>query len=349
MIKTRYLKVKAGKGIFNRLKERGIAVTDVKVMAGAAGGPKWIILYELDKYLIDEFFAKADHTIHFMGGSIGAWRAACYVLRDASAAIERLKEGYLNQRYRRPLTKNEVTTTCHDIILHTLGPDGINQILDANERKLHIMTSRANIQIGTRSDVYLKYKLGITAFFNLLSRQSMNRYFTREVFSNHPSSILNEDGIRSIHHLANPDTLVPALRASGAIPVAIHPVIIDGKEYWDGGIVDYHLDLSYKVDDGIVFYPHFLPEIIPGWFDKFHPSRKSRHHDNTLLLYPSHEFINMLPDKKLTSRVDFEKYADDPDRRIKKWYQAADLGKYLVDDFIQLLNPGILRDNLELF
>lgn len=349
MTKTKYLRVKAGKEVYHRLMENGITVPDVKVMAGAAGGPKWIILYELDRFLIKEFFTNADHCIHFIGGSIGAWRSACYVLDDASSAIARLKEDYINQRYSRPLTKDEITNTCHNIILDMLGPDGIDQILEAPKRKLHIMTSRAHFQSATRSDNYLKYKLGRTALSNLLSRPRMNRHFTREVFSNYSSSILNEDGIQSIHHEVNRETLVPALRASGAIPVAIHPVTIDGKEYWDGGIMDYHLDLSYQIDDGMVLYPHFMSEIVPGWFDKYHPFRKSRFHKNTLLLYPSDDFINMLPDKKLTSREDFNTYSYDPDLRIKKWNQAADLGKYLVDDFIQLLNPDILRNNLEIF
>lgn len=349
MTRTKYLKVKAGKSAFKRLSENGLSVSDVKIMPGAAGGPKWIILYELDKYLINEFFAKAEHTIHFIGGSIGAWRSACYILDDASSAIDRLKEGYLNQRYQRPLTKDEVTDTCHNIILNMLGSEGTDQILQSTHRKLHVMTSRSHFDASARNDRYLKYKLGMTAFSNLLSRKWLNKYFTREIFSNNESSILKDDGIRSIHHDVRPDTLVPSLRASGAIPVAIHPVNIGGREYWDGGIVDYHLDLSYHIDDGIVFYPHFLPSITPGWFDKFHPYRKSQHHDHTLLIYPSDEFITMLPDKRLTSRVDFDTYAKDPTLRIKKWYQASDLGKYLVDDFIQLLNPEILRENLELF
>ena len=318
-------------------------------MSAAAGGPKWIILYELDKYLINEFFPKVDHTIHFIGGSIGAWRSACYVLNEASSAMDRLKDAYLNQRYLRPLTKDAVSTTCHNIILHMLGPDGISQILDSRKKKLHIMTSRSHFLAVERSDGYLKYKLGITAFSNLLSRQWLNSCFTREIFSNNKSSILKDDGIHSIHHVVDKDTLVPAMQASGAIPLAIHPVTMDGKEYWDGGILDYHLDLSYQVENGIVFYPHFFPEITPGWFDRFHPLRKSRFHENILLLYLSDDFIEMMPDKKRTSRVDFETYKENPDLRIKKWYQAADLGKYLVDDFVQKLNPEILRQNLELF
>jgi hypothetical protein len=329
--------------------ERGISASDIEIIAGAAGGPKWIILYELDKYLINEFLPKAQQTIHFVGGSIGAWRSAAYVLKDASSALDRLKEGYLNQRYSRPLTKDEVTNTCQDIIKYFLGPEGMAQVLDAPNRKLHIITSKAHFNTHSKSDRFLKYQLGKAALSNLLSRKGLNRSFTREVFSNTNNSIIKNDGIRTVHHVMDEATLIPALRASGAIPVNIHPVHLNGYEYWDGGITDYHLDLSYRLENGIVFYPHFLPHITPGWFDKFHPYRQSQYHDDTLLLYPSKDFIHMLPDKRLTSRVDFDTYAGDPDLRIKKWYEAADLGKYLVDDFLKLLNPGILRENLDMF
>ncbi len=344
----KYLKVKAGKKAYELLKKEGLKPEIIRIMAGAAGGPKWILLYELDKYLINNFFTDPEQTIHFIGGSIGAWRSACYVVNDREA-IDRLKYGYLNQRYRRPLTKDEVTDTCYDIIVDMLGDQGITDILAAQNRFLHIITSRAKFQIDpmTNKDISLKWKLSMAALLNVYSRKSMNAFFQRDIFTNSSGSILLDDGIDTRITSISSSNILPALQASGAIPVTIHPVNINKNQYWDGGIVDYHLDLKCKMDEGIVFYPHFLPDITPGWFDKFVPWRKSQYYENTLLLYPSEVFINMLPDKKLTSREDFYTYKDDPDLRIKKWYQAADLGKYLVDDFLHLLDKNILIDHLE--
>jgi hypothetical protein len=40
--------------------------------------------------------------------------------------------------------------------------------------------------------------------------------------------------------------------------------------YWDGGITDYHLHLDYAAwpEGGLVLYPHFQDQVVPGWLDK---------------------------------------------------------------------------------
>ena len=347
---TKYLKIKAGKRAYNKLLEHGLSSDIVKVFSAAAGGPKWIILYELDKYLMEHFFKNKDHKIHFIGGSIGAWRSMCYLSDDPLGSIKKLKEGYLNQRYALPFTKEEVSETCHNIILDALGENGINSILNHPHRILNISTSAASFDSVGKGDGSLKLRFAWIAFLNLLHRRSMNINLSRHLFTTATDfNLINEDGIDTKIIPLNDQNSIPALRASGAIPVSMLPIVIDGKEHWDGGIVDYHLDLSYNDLQGIVLYPHFLPFIRPGWFDKWTRLRYSKHHQDTLLLYPSMEFIELLPDKKLTSLQDFYTYKHDQDSRIKKWYQAADLGKKLVEDFEKLLDPSVLEINLEQF
>ena len=41
-----------------------------------------------------------------------------------------------------------------------------------------------------------------------------------------------------------------------------------GEVHWDGGVLDYHLDLDFGPTDGLILYPHFYDHIVPGWFDK---------------------------------------------------------------------------------
>ena len=44
-------------------------------------------------------------------------------------------------------------------------------------------------------------------------------------------------------------------------PLVLNPVVdISGAprgNYWDGGIIDYHLHLPYERTNGLVLYPHF--------------------------------------------------------------------------------------------
>lgn len=349
MSKIRYLRIKAGKRAYKRILEDGLKPVTVAAMSAAAGGPKWIILYELDRYLMNEFFNDHKHTIHFLGGSIGAWRSMCYLLDDPTEAILRLREGYLNQRYDAPFSPTIISETCHRIITDTLGSAGKDSILNHPSRKLHISTTRAHFNSEGKSDPYLKFRMGLVALGNLFHRRSMNFSISRHFFTTASKEIIADDGISSSISTLNPDNLIPALRASGAIPVSMKPIIIDGVEHWDGGIVDYHLDLKYKNLDGVVLYPHFLPFIRPGWFDKWTRLRYSKHHQDTVLIYPSQEFIDMLPDRQLTSLQDFYTYKDDQDLRIKKWYDACEKGKYLVEDFDKLRSIDTLEENIEQF
>jgi hypothetical protein len=349
MGKLKYLKVKAGKRAYQKILEHGLIPEVVSAFSAAAGGPKWIILYEMDRYLMKEFFAGHQHTIHFLGGSIGAWRSMCYLLDDPLEAIERLRDGYLNQRYDDPFSPEIISNTCCKIILDAIGSNGTESILNNARRKLHISTTQAHFKSAGRNNTYLKVKFGQVALANLFHRKWMNLFISRHFYTTAEERIIDQDKINTVITHLSRENIIPALRASGAIPVSMVPIFINGIEHWDGGIVDYHLDLKYKDQEGIVLYPHFLPFIRPGWFDKWTKLRYSRHHDDTVLLYPSQEFIDMLPDRQLTSLQDFYTYKNDQDLRIKKWYEACDLGKYLVDDFVNLRDHSDLEENIETF
>jgi hypothetical protein len=74
--------------------------------------------------------------------------------------------------------------------------------------------------------------------------------------------------------------LEDALTASASIPIVSAPVSdIAGAppgEYWDGGMIDYHLLLPHSRYHGIVLYPHSVQHVTPGWLDKFCGGTKSR-------------------------------------------------------------------------
>ena len=92
--------------------------------------------------------------------------------------------------------------------------------------------------------------------------------------------------------------------ASGSIPIVIEGVKdIDGAPkgvYRDGGIIDYHFDLTFGPHKGLVLYPHFYSKPIPGWFDKSLTKRLPHvsSYDDVVMLVPSDEFIASLPTVK---------------------------------------------------
>jgi predicted acylesterase/phospholipase RssA len=116
-----------------------------------------------------------------------------------------------------------------------------------------------------------------------------------------------------------------ALLASGSIPLVLQAVSdIHGAppgDYWDGGLIDYHLHLPYQRDEGLVLYPHFTDHIVPGWLDKSMPWRRARDSalDNVILVSPSPSFVARLPQRKLPDRTDFKHYGQDHAARIRAW------------------------------
>ncbi len=345
-MKTKYLHIKAGKNIYERLMDRGLRVEDVRVFAGAAGGPKWIPLYHLDKYLMQHFLKNHKQTIDFYGTSIGAWRSLAYVLPKPVEALDRLAEVYINQRYSINPSWSEVSAGCHKIVKETLN-DEHQAILNPTNRRLHIGVTSTSFEALKMSESQLKRKFLHIAIRQILHRKSTNRLIQRVTYSN-ANSILNDDGITAQHLPLNDENLLPALQASGAIPMIMNPVRIDGVDCWDGGIVDYHLDLKYRTDE-VVFQPHFFSYIKQGWFDKYTRFRYSKHHHNTLLLYPSDEFVRLLPNQKLTETKDFYTYMNDTDKRIEVWLKAKELGRLLAEDFERLLDLEVFRESLGRF
>jgi len=145
-----------------------------------------------------------------------------------------------------------------------------------------------------------------------------------------------------------------ALLASGSIPLVCDPVPnIAGAprgDYWDGGLIDYHLMLPYRDLDRLVLYPHFVPHVTPGWLDKFLPWRKHmRAHpwlENMILISPSPALLARMPNRKLPDRNDFHRYGVDHDARMRDWKRAIAESARFADEAMAWLtrpDPTIIK------
>ena len=147
------------------------------------------------------------------------------------------------------------------------------------------------------------------ALANALSRPRLASHLRRVVFQAGSRSRLgapfDDFGLERITlHDANVED---AMLASGSIPLICDPVRrIAGApagDYWDGGLIDYHLMLPYARLDRLVLYPHFVPWVTPGWLDKSLPWRaRPRRHawlSNVILIAPSRALLARLPNGKL--------------------------------------------------
>jgi hypothetical protein len=365
---ARALRLLAGPAARTHIARHGLQPQDVAGVAAAAGGPKGLAFLHLDTWLFSEWLAQAERPRLLAGASIGAWRMAAAVHPDGPAATRRLGEAYLEcQRYRLKPPAHEVSQACAQVVDAMLGP--VPAYLDAASRghTLAVITARAR---GALAHHARKRDFIRPALANLVARHRLGAHLQRVVFE-HPGGAgtpysHSGAGLQALIEPADPfDTLhVPlharnaaqALLASGSIPIVaqavINPADAPSGQYWDGGLIDYHLLFNWSRLGGLVLYPHFAPYLTAGWLDKSLPWRRAAHRgapaalSHMVLAVPSPELLARLPGGKLPDRHDFHVHGLDHDRRIRLWRQAMAECEAMVDDlagFIRRPDPSRLE------
>lgn len=328
------LEIVAGQRAYQRIREQGFKVQDVRMVLGASGGPKWFVLSHLDRLLNREVLSQCAHPVHLAGSSIGAWRMACYASKDPASALKRLETEYLNQAFAPGASVDDITRQCTAMLDAVLGSD-----YQANPgRPLHIITARC--KGFTRREESWRQALAFAAVAgsNVFSRRTLKWYFDRHLVQTLPGSLpVHEfNDFRTTMSQLDQHNLRPALMASAAIPMALRGVTdLPGSSpglYRDGGMVDYHFDLPFDTEGGYVLYPHFSPTVKPGWFDK--PLRwrhvQAQHYQDVVMLRPSAAFVAKLPHGKIPDRTDFKKMSDS--ERKGYWQRAVQAGERLAEE-----------------
>lgn len=346
------LSLRAGPLALRTLRERGIQPELFTHMGAAAGGPKWLILNRLDRALFGEWFRPRRQPLTAVGSSIGAWRLACAAQRDPVAAIERFEAAYLEQRYGPKPGLDEVGTAARGILKLMLGEAGAGEILSHPWLHVNIIAARGRVGVGGRGLVQKAGLLG-AMLGNLAHRRALGVFFERLILHSPgaPPVSLRADGFRTHAVPLTEANLASALMATASIPLVM-PAVRDilgapPGAYLDGGMIDYHMDLPLEESDGLLFLPHFGERVTTGWLDKFLPWRSPRNLDRTLLVAPSREFIEQLPQKRIPDRRDFYRYTGRDDERIRDWRACVAAGQQLADEWMELIARGQLLDRVE--
>jgi len=322
----------------------GLRREDVRALAGAAGGPKWLILSTLDQFLFGEWLRGRREPLDLVGSSIGAWRFAAACHPDPVGAIRRLEQAYVEQTYSAHPSRVEITSTLGGILDTFLDEAGINGVVDHRVFRLHAVTVRARRLTQSERRGPLMAGSALAAGANAVGRRMIGRFFERVVFHHIDAPPLRyaEEGVVTRHVPFSSSNVRAAVLASGTIPLMmaaqVDPPGAPPGIYRDGGLVDYHMDQPLT-DAGLVLMPHFAPSVTPGWFDKFLPwRRRARFAQHTVLIGPSRRFLAGLPKGKVPDRTDFRAYAGDDRTRIRHWREAMAGGERLADAFSTLLD-----------
>lgn len=346
----------AGQAALEWIRENGFKADDVSAITGAAGGPKWLVLSRLDRFLFGHWFQNRKVPLHLAGSSAGAWRFAAAPQSDPSAAVDRFEDAYIQQRYETEPPPWEVTRQAIQILNRLLGAGGEAEILRHPFFRLNVITVRSRRFLTERESRFAQGAgMAAAAFFNALHRRFLGLFFDRVVFHDPRATppISRRDGLPTRLVPLTLNNLKSALLGSGSIPLVMSGVssIPDAPPgvYRDGGVIDYHLDLPLRSGKGIVFFPHYTNRMIPGWLDKRLTWRRPRYIDRTLMASPSRAFLERLPYGKIPDREDFRKFLHEDRERIAFWRRAAEMGAQLVDDFWDAVDSGRIRHRVRPF
>ncbi len=342
--------IRAGSTAINHIKQNGLTPQDLSVIPAAAGGPKWIVLYGLDKYLLSEWLVDRQKPLTLIGSSAGAWRMLCYALDDPLKALSSFLTAYIDQRYSHLPSPEVVSQNVVKVLEQILESNSQIGLWENTNRRLYVISSQSHFKPKQNSSYKLQF--GWMAAKNLMSRSLLSHELNRIVFTNSDAQPIVEDGFNTTYLRFTPANLISGLQSTGTLPIYMDPVSgvkgIDGQ-LWDGALIDYHICHQYH-DEGLIFYPHFTDKLIAGWFDKFVPWRKANgaFKDRMIMISPSDTFVQSLPDQKIPDREDFNRYFDDNDTRIQNWYEVAKRGEDIATEFDKLYNSGALIDHIEL-
>jgi hypothetical protein len=347
--------LRAGQRAGRILRDEGLRPGRVRVVAGAAGGPKWLVLNGLDRFLFGDWLAAARTPLFLVGASIGAWRFAAAATADPAAAMDRFEAAYIGQRYLKPPTPAAVSATSRAIQTAFLGPDGPARVLSNDRMRLNVLAVRGRGVRAADGRWLQTGQLAATALANLCARRLLGLFFERVLFHDPRDRppFIGMPGLPLRTVALTPENLAPALLASGSIPLVMSGVAgIAGAPagvYRDGGLIDYHMDIPFGVGpDEIVLFPHYTDRIVPGWFDKYLPWRKATgaHLSNMVLVSPSPAFIRGLPYGKIPDRKDFYNFKGRDRQRIAYWRTVVRESRRLADAFAGLAAAGPLNDRV---
>jgi len=338
------LELRVGKQAAAKLASEGWHADLFDGLVGASGGPKWLILGHMDRVLCTELLASRTRALPAVGSSVGSWRHALMAQPDPVAAIDRFEAAYLSQSYSSTKPKvPEITRVASWLLRSGLGDEGDRHVANHPWLQSQVVTARGLGLAKQRRGAGLVFGMALAGLGNTVSRRSLGWSFRRTVFKHKAADLQNLlfADFQTDYVSLTEQNVFNALMASGAIPYVFEAVTeIEGSPtgaHWDGGILDYHFDLTKLPHNQVWLYPHFSKRVTVGWFDKFLPWRADRvpAASGMVMLCPTDEFLASLPFGKIPDRRDFGKMPEK--ERVAYWKHCVAQSQRLADELQQLL------------
>jgi hypothetical protein len=305
MSRPRALAVHAGPRALAWLRDRGLRPADVRAVPAAAGGAKGLVLNPLDRWLFGHWLPQA-LPLRATGAPAGrVRRRLAHGLRAAArpgGEFTRMAEGYIDQRF--DTAPGQLPTAAE-----------VSRVFAANLQTAVRLGARRPSCWRIRTGTCMSSPAAAAARCCGVKGGCARHWAWPARWRHQPAAPPCPGRLDAAGGVLRPapgaavaaDRLQqPPGRADGqklpsghagqrfSIPFVLQAVHdIPGAPpgaYWDGGITDYHLHLHYAgMPEGLVLYPHFQHQVVPGWLDKplKHRHRASPKLDNLVVLSPS--------------------------------------------------------------
>jgi hypothetical protein len=294
----------------------------------------------------------SDSPLHLVGASMGAWRMAAALMPDPAVAFQRLASDYIAQDYPiepgRSMPSARLVSEGFARSLQAFFGEDFSRLLTHPQRPhwhLHVLTSRGKKCLNRPGKWGTMAGFAGLALSNFVSRQWVGKWLERTVWSAQTELPFGLQDQCTQYVRLTPENFLAAIQASCTIPFWLEPLLdIPGSlpgAHWDGGLIDYHLHWPYaSMQEGLVLYPHFQKQVVPGWLDKSLPWRHGATPalDNLILLAPNPEWVKTLPNSKLPCRADFK--ALSVEQRKRDWSRAVAECERLADEWRNWLDRG---------
>ncbi|MBF0259427.1 MAG: hypothetical protein HQK62_11410, partial [Desulfamplus sp.] len=214
---SKYLSFYGGDRAISIIREHGLTQDIVKVVAGAAGGPKWIILGAMDRFLFSEWFTKRSPStakppsteqppstkkassgssrseqalsgsgnidpLFLAGSSAGAWRFAAASQSDPAKSLERLAQFYIHQWYSIKPELEEIDVECWKVLNGFIDDNSVNDILNHPYCRLSFFSVRSKWGAASDNPLLLTTTMIGAALSNAFNRKYLKHFFERTLF-----------------------------------------------------------------------------------------------------------------------------------------------------------------------
>lgn len=342
------LRFRAGAEVLEHLRREGFALSRFDLVAGASGGPKWLVLSQVDRVILSHLYHDRERPVSLVGSSIGSWRFTCYGMPEPVAALGRLEDAYVEQSYSAKPSPQEVSRVSRDIFRAITGQNGAREVLRHPLARLNVIAVRSRGAAASQRRWIQGAAVLAAAAANALTPRALGLWYERVLLSDPREERPLTAEVRAPLTAGN---LEDAVMASGSIPLVMEGVRdIEGAPpgvYRDGGVTDYHVHSPLTGADGVVLYPHYSGHLVPGWFDKGLPWRRAGRGvtSRMLLMYPDPGFVARLPYGKIPDRRDF--HVLDPEARKRYWRRVIAECERLAEELARVLETGELGERVE--